>query len=211
LKLIVTADDFGLHPAYDRGILEAATAGAIDAASVMVLRSPARIEDLAASGVALGLHAEAREPGGALEEAALLEQLRTFERLVGRRPDYLDGHHHCHAVGSAAGLVAWVAGEGDLPVRSVGPEHRRLLRDAEVRTADLLVGRHEENQPVIPADLHDPPPGIRSIEWMTHPGHPDPSSGSSYDRGRGEDLAALLSFELPPGFARGTHLDLERD
>ncbi len=36
--LIVNADDYGYHPAYDAGILEAAGAGALDAVSAMVTR-----------------------------------------------------------------------------------------------------------------------------------------------------------------------------
>ena len=98
----------------------------------------------------------------------------------------------------------------DLPVRSISAEHRRLLRAAGVTTQDLLVGRYSEDDAVIPPELSDSPRGVRSIEWMVHPGHPDPSSGSDYDRGREEDLRALLEFEPPPGLRRGNHRDLPR-
>lgn len=206
--LIIVADDFGLHPGYDRGILEAAAAGSIDAASLMVLREAERVDELVASGVEIGLHLEAGGVGEGLDADGLYEQVAAFEQLVGREPEYLDGHHHCHAVGAVASVVARWAGERDVAVRSVGPEHRRVLRGAGVRTPDLLEGRYVEGQPVVPPELRNVPHGVRSIEWMVHPGHPDPGSGSSYDRGRGEDLEALLGFELPPHLVRGSHADL---
>ena len=49
------------------------------------------------------------------------------------------------------------------------------------------------------------PRGI--TEWMVHPGHPDPESGSGYDQAREEDLDLLLSLCLLPALksARLTH------
>ena len=200
--LTIVADDFGMSPAYDRGILEAAAAGAIDVAGVMVRRSPGRIGELIATGIAVGIHLEGTGAEELIDESELLAQTAEFERLAGRPPDRLDGHHHCHARG-AAKLVASFAAARGIAVRSVDSHHRRLLRKTGVRTTDLLVGRYEEDQPVVPAELISPPPsGVRSIEWMVHPGHPDPSAGSGYDRGRGEDLAALLRFELPAELVR---------
>lgn len=200
--LLIVADDFGLRPSYDRGILDAARAGAIDAASVMVGRAPERVDELMATGVRVGLHLERTGPREAPERGMVLEQLAAFERLVGRRPDHVDGHHHCHALGAAAAIVAEIAAERALAVRSVGSSHRRLLRDAGVRTPDLLVGRLREDGPVLPPELLTLPAGVETVEWMVHPGHPDPQSGSSYDGGRGEDLEALLAFEPPPGLVR---------
>lgn len=208
--LIITADDFGLRPSYDRGMIEVARVGAIDAASVMVLRSPDRIGELAATGVALGLHLEGRGAAEVLDDDALAPQLEAFERLAGRPPDYLDGHHHCHATPDAAAIVAEAAARTDLPVRSVGAAHRQLLRAAGVRTPDLFIGRSQEDEPAVPAELYDPPEEARSIEWMVHPGHPDPGSDSDYDRGRGEDLEALLGFELPLGLERADQRSLPR-
>jgi hypothetical protein len=90
----------------------------------------------------------------------------------------------------------------EIPVRSVSDSHRSLLRKCGALTPDLLIGRYEEDEPVIPAELAELPTGARTIEWMVHPGHPDPAAGSSYDRGREEDLRDLLSLALPPGIAR---------
>lgn len=201
--LTITADDFGLHRSYDEGILEAARAGAIDAASVMVLRSPLRLGELLACEIDVGLHLEA-DRAGALSPSAARAQIARFAHLAGRPPDYLDGHHHCHARGTVASAVARMATELGIRVRSTDAKDRRMLRELAVLTPDLLVGRYEEGKPVVPAELERPPEAATWIEWMAHPGHPDPRSGSSFDRGRGEDLEALLAFTPPTGMVRAS-------
>src|SRR5215213_2726327 len=86
--LVITADDFGYRAAYDGGIVLAARAGAIDRVSVMATRKcdPTPLLEL---GVPLGLHLEPAE--------AIAVQFRLFTQLVGRPPQFIDGHRHCHA------------------------------------------------------------------------------------------------------------------
>ena len=85
--LLITADDYGYAPAYDAGILEAATAGAVHAVSVMALREPDP-EPLLATGMRIGLHLEP------LADSPLADQWARFEQLFGRPPQHLDGHKH---------------------------------------------------------------------------------------------------------------------
>ncbi len=206
-NLIISADDYGLWPSYDAGILEAARAGALDAVSVMVRRGPMNARDLLLSGIEVGLHLELELAGAdtvadgvdrRAAQAALATQLDEFEAAFGRPPAFLDSHHHAHAMPGLAGVVAEVAARARLPVRSVDEPHRRLLRRLGVRTPDLLVGRTSEAAPVMPAELEavmlgrQPPAGV--VEWMVHPGHPDPASGSSYDTGREQDLRLLIEL-----------------
>jgi hypothetical protein len=54
--LIITADDYGYSPAYDRGILEAAQGGSVDAVSVMVNPKDLDPEPLLNTGAEVGLH-----------------------------------------------------------------------------------------------------------------------------------------------------------
>jgi chitin disaccharide deacetylase len=188
--LIITADDYGYAPAYDSGIAEAARAGAIDAVSAMVTRYAPDPEVLVESGVEVGLHLD-------LERSSLDEQLRGFESAFGAPPAYLDGHHHCHAGGARALEVADLARKRGLPVRSVDARHRRLLRCKGVPTPDRLVGRLSEADRAIPDEVAAlragcGPDGV--TEWMVHPGYADPSTGSTYDRGREEDLRLLLAL-----------------
>ena len=185
--LIITADDYGYARGYNRGILRAADAGAVDAVSAMVGRRWCEPEPLLDAGVEIGLHLEL--PGD-----DPLAQLERFEGVFGRPPAFLDGHNHCHAGAAAAGAIAGLAAERGMPVRSVDAAHRRLLRALGVATPDRLIGRMDPSEPVLPSLLAQgspPPPGV--TEWMIHPGYPDPESGSSYDHAREEDLNLLLS------------------
>jgi predicted glycoside hydrolase/deacetylase ChbG (UPF0249 family) len=221
--LIITADDYGYSPRYDDGIVEAAGAGAVDSVSVMVTREPFDPGPLLATSVEAGLHlelpreiTEGKRTGPSEREAALRglrEQLDAFESAIGRPPAYLDGHRHCHAHSGLASAVAREAAQRRLPVRSIDAAHRRILRRAGVATPDRLIGRYsEEPDGALPAELAlvtegdgELPRGI--TEWMVHPGHRDPESGSGYDIAREEDLDLLLSLCLLPALrrARLTH------
>ena len=222
--LIITADDYGYREAYDRGIVEAAGAHAVDAVSAMVTRGRIDPEAVLATGVEIGLHLElppelidtpragARQRKAAI--AVLRDQLERFESLFERQPAYLDGHHHCHARPGLGAAMAREARGLRLPMRSVGPDHRRLLRRERVATPDLLVGRlTEEAEAALPEELRpaieeggELPAGV--TEWMVHPGHSDPDAGSGYDRAREEDLDLLLGLGLDPALtaARLTHV-----
>ncbi len=216
--LIVSADDYGYRPGYDRGIVEAAAAGAVDAVSVLVARDRCQPAPLLATGVEIGLHLELpeRASGGGSGEgraavAALREQLERFARLFERPAAFLDGHHHCHAAPGVAEALAREAARRSLPVRSIDAAHRRLLRERGVATPDRLVGRLAEAAEALPQELRAAveggalPAGV--TEWMVHPGYPDPESGSGYDAGRGEDLELVLGLARAPGLAaaRVTH------
>jgi chitin disaccharide deacetylase len=217
--LIITADDYGYSPRYDDGIVEAATAHAVDSVSVMVKRGPLDADPLLATEVELGLHlelAEVERVGVAEREDALRElerQLDAFESALGRPPAYLDGHRHCHARPGLAEALGREAADRGLPVRSAGADHRRVLRDAGAATPDRLIGRYsEEPDGALPLELRpvveedgELPDGV--TEWMVHPGHPDPESESGYDQAREEDLDLLLSLCLLPALtsARLTH------
>lgn len=199
--LIITADDYGYGPGYNRGILEAAGAGAIDAVSAMVGRGWCHPGPLLDTGVEIGLHLE-------LPGAEPRAQMERFESLFGRLPAFVDGHHHCHARVDTSEALARLAAEHGLPVRSVDESHRRLLRRLGVPTQDRLVGRMRPTEPALPPVLAQGqplPPGV--TEWMTHPGHRDPEAGSSYDSAREEDLKLLLTVSGVPGarLPRRTH------
>lgn len=188
--LTIVADDYGYARRYDEGIVVAAARGAIDAVSAMALRMPDPAP-LLETGVEIGLHLE-------LDAGALADQIDAFTATFAAPPAFLDGHHHCHAQPLArARAVARVAIALGIPVRSVEPGHRRMLRDLGVATADRLAGRLDERDPAMPAEIAawlagEAPSG--TTEWMVHPGRPDAATGSTYDRGRGDDLSLLLEL-----------------
>jgi predicted glycoside hydrolase/deacetylase ChbG (UPF0249 family) len=214
--LIISADDYGYAPEYDRGILEAAAAGAIDAVSAFAVNAHAvASRPLIETGVEVGIHLDMPRTVARVTVAQVRDlaerQLELFERSFGRPPAFLDGHHHCHASAGHAATVGQLASARDLPVRSVDAAHRRLLRSLGVPTPDLLIGRLSEDEPALPVEIRalltgqPGPPGV--VEWMVHPGRASGTGGSSYDRGREEDLELLLGLreELPLRRVRATH------
>src|SRR3989442_11035463 len=114
--LIVNADDFGLSPGVNRGIIWAHENGIVTSASLMV-RWPAAAEAArytrATRSLGVGLHLDLGEwtcRGGEwspLYQVARLDhpvevreevsrQLSAFRELVGQDPTHLDSHQHVH-------------------------------------------------------------------------------------------------------------------
>lgn len=199
--LIITADDFGYAAGYNRGILTAVEAGAVDSVAAMVGRPACDPAPLLASGTEIGLHLE-------LPGEAPLGQVERFERAFGRPPAFLDGHHHCHAREGIAEQVAEIAAQRGIPVRSVSAAHRELLRSHGCATPDRLVGRTDPAQPALPSLLacDRPLPG-GVTEWMVHPGYEDRTAGSAYDVAREQDLELVLRLtdSLRARARRATH------
>jgi predicted glycoside hydrolase/deacetylase ChbG (UPF0249 family) len=196
--LVIAADDYGYWPSYNQGILEAIEMGAVDCVSALVEREHCDPKPLLETGVEIGLHIEFEgrwgSRSGAPARTSLRVQLERFGDLFGRWPSFLNGHKHCHARPELATPVFQTAQQIGAPVRSVNPDHRQWLRERGIDTNDLLIGRTESKEPAEPPELRNPPEGI--TEWMVHPGHSDPESGSTYDRARQEDLAVLQKIML---------------
>jgi predicted glycoside hydrolase/deacetylase ChbG (UPF0249 family) len=200
--LIITADDYGYWPTYNEGILAAIEAGALDAVSVLVDREHCDPQPLLESGVELGLHIDFEgrhgSRSGPAARTALGVQMDRFTDKFGRWPSFLNGHHHCHARPELATPVLQTAQQIGIPVRSVSPDHRQWLRERGIATPDLLLGRLLSSEPADPAELRALPVGV--TEWFTHPGYPDPASGSDYDLARREDLDILMRHRVRERF-----------
>ena len=138
--LIVNADDLGLSPGVNAGVVEAHERGIVTSASLMVRASAAAdaIARLRAQPeLAVGLHldlGEWRYEDGewraayercSLEDAAAVEaesraQLEAFEALAGRAPTHLDSHQHTHMSEPVASVAAGLASELGIPLRARG-------------------------------------------------------------------------------------------
>src|SRR4029453_5381533 len=115
-RLIVNADDFGLCPGVNAGIIRCFEQGIVTSTSLMV-RWPVAVQAAAyARGnprLAVGLHVdlgewtlrggewvalyERAQPGRGGEIAREVgEALEEFRRLVGREPTHIDSHQHVH-------------------------------------------------------------------------------------------------------------------
>lgn len=113
-KLVICADDYGMSEAINQAVLQLAQLGRLNATSCLV-GGPALRE----SGIQIGLHLNFTEklaasqgiylPIGSLIRACWLrrlgpQQVRAqihaqfdrFEQVMGRQPDFVDGHQHVH-------------------------------------------------------------------------------------------------------------------
>lgn len=119
-RIVICADDFGMNPAVDAGILRLASQGRLNATSCLVEGSSFinSAKRLPREGLQLGLHLNFTEsmarPGLYLPVSKLIacawlrrldptvlvrqtaRQLDVFESVIGRRPDFIDGHQHVH-------------------------------------------------------------------------------------------------------------------
>lgn len=142
--LIVNADDFGISPGVNRGVIETHERGIVTSASVMTRWRAAReAADFAKAHprLGVGLHVDLGEwvcrddqwtpiyevvPMN--DDAAVRDEIRrqldAFRQLLGRDPDHIDSHQHVHRDGAARAIVAEIGGELQVPVRHFTPAVR---------------------------------------------------------------------------------------
>lgn len=185
--LIANADDFGLSPGVNRGIIQAHEKGIVTSASLMV-RRPAASGAAAYSrkhpSLSLGIHVDLGEwvyrDGDwvplyrvvPLEDIAAVadevsRQLATFRHLTGRDPTHINSHQHVHLREPARSFLVEIARKIGVPLRQCSPE---------VRYCGDFYGQTAEGSPipdVISVDgllriLATLPPGF--TELACHPG-----------------------------------------
>jgi chitin disaccharide deacetylase len=205
--LIVNADDFGLSPGVNRGVVAAHEGGIVSSTSLMV-RWPAATEAAryARDHVELdvGLHIDLGEwafRDGAWiqmyrvvmlnDEAAVRTEIQaqvdTFRRLVGREPTHLDSHQHVHRREPVRSAVCEFGRELAVPVRHFGQAIHYCGdfygQDGEGNTFPNLV-----TPEALIEILKRLPPGV--TELSCHPGEVD-DLGTMYVHERVAEVRAL--------------------
>lgn len=143
-RLVVNADDFGLSPGVNEGVIRAHRNGIVTSTSLMV-RQPAAAEAAALARenprLGVGLHVDVGEwrHDGAdwvpvyarvdlddFDEIAreVDAQLRLFEEIMRARPTHLDSHQHVHRRDPLIGLLLERADRLGVPVRHLTPDIR---------------------------------------------------------------------------------------
>lgn len=205
--LVVNADDFGMSPAVNRGIIEAHEKGIVTSASLLALWPAA--EEAAAYAVrrpelGLGLHIDLGEwawtgsewrtvyervrlddPSAVAEEVQ--QQIRRFESLVGRDPTHLDSHQHVHLQEPVRGVVLAFSKALCVPLRGCSPA---------VQYRGAFYGQTSHGEPLpdmITAEsllrlLEDVPPGVTEV--ACHPGADD-GPGLGYRAERATETLTL--------------------
>lgn len=164
--LIINADDLGLWPSVDAGIMQAWQAHAISESSVLA-NSPRLPEILRAareSGLPVGIHLNLTHglplsdpadipdfvtPQGTFMKRVLwpdklpIEQIRLELRSQlawvlqsGCRPTHLDSHHHIHRYPEIFAVTLECARELGVPVRAIDAAMRDALRQSGIVTTD---------------------------------------------------------------------------
>jgi predicted glycoside hydrolase/deacetylase ChbG (UPF0249 family) len=220
-QLIVNADDFGLTPGINAGIVQAFEQGIVRSTSLMV-RQPAaaaaaqyaRAHPALGVGLHLDLWESVPEGGGwrrlyqhcAEEPAAIGAELRAqlsrFVTLLGRAPDHLNSHQHVHYREPVASAVRALAAATGLPLR----------REAGVAYVGDFYGQDGLGRPwpaCISVDhllalIDALPEGW--TEFSCHPGviaADEPLGGTMYRVERNDEIRALCDPRVIRRLARG--------
>lgn len=188
-KLIITADDYGMSPLFNRGIGELARVKLITGISVMVKRPFIEATKLNFLNLPLGLHLE-------LEELSSYEEIESqiiaFRDIFGMLPTYLDGHRHQHLSVGNFPLIIEAARKFLLPVRSRFQEDRQILREQFIVTPDNFVSWHPTRTAILAERLRAAQTFSVS-ELVVHPGYFDPACDYPYNREREAELTFLKS------------------
>lgn len=140
-RLIVNADDFGLSPGVNRGIVEAHRNGIVTSTSLMVRwpAATAAVElSLANPALGIGLHVDLGEwywvdgdwparyevvdlKDPAAVSAEVEAQAARFRDLVRRAPTHIDSHQHVHHDPVVWPLLVGLGERFGVPVRAAPP------------------------------------------------------------------------------------------
>jgi len=214
--LIVNADDLGLSPGVNAGIVEAHRRGIVTSASLMVRAAPAPEVAAALSAyprLAVGLHLDIAEwqyedgewratyercppDDAAAVEAECRGQLAAFRDLVGRDPTHLDSHQHTHMSEPVASVASGLAEELDVPLRARSIRYEGGFYGQTGKGEPYPAGIEAEHL----IELIEALPRGRT-ELGCHPGIGN-DTGSSYASEREQELRALCDPRVKAALER---------
>lgn len=124
--LIVNADDFGLSPGVNEGIIDAHIRGVLTSTSLMVDR-PGTEDAVRAAGehpaLSVGLHLDADTldlDDQGVAARTFEAQLERFHGLRGVDPTHVDSHHHVHASAGRLQIFSELVRPLGVPLRHDG-------------------------------------------------------------------------------------------
>jgi chitin disaccharide deacetylase len=188
-KLIINADDYGLSPLFNKGILELAEKKIITSISVMIKRKYIKKSDLQnLEGFSIGLHLELDENS---TKAEIERQVEKFAIKLGKLPSHLDGHQHKHLTPNNLPKVISVAKKYYLPIRSLEKSQRKEMKKAKIKTPERFISWHPKNPQKLFKKLSESKESV--VELVCHPGYFDEKCSYPYNKNREEELSILKS------------------
>ncbi len=206
--ITITADDLGLSPGVNQGIIRSHLEGPVTNASLMV-HGPAvdGIGEVIRScpDLAIGLHVDLAEWQYLADQGwtvsyervdtddsdavhrELSEQLDSFERIVGRTPTHLDSHQHFHRAEPATALLLAVAERLGISLREVTTPYLGGFYGQDNRSRPFPEAITPEALVAVVASCSAP-----LTELSCHPSQLA-DTGSVYDAERVTELETLIS------------------
>jgi len=215
-SLIVNADDFGLTPGVNAGIVRAHEEGILTSASLMV-RPPSAVDAAryaqSNERLAVGLHADLGEwefrdgqwvavykvvdnKDLAAVEREMEAQLERFRQLMGRDPTHIDSHQHVHNY-EPSHIFLRIAGELGVPLR--GHTHGIHFRNFYARTRKGGPLGRDFSAKHLTEMIAGLLPGV--TELGCHPGLGQ-DTGSIYETERELEVEILCDPEVREALAR---------
>ncbi len=191
-KFIINADDYGLSPRFNQGIIKLAQKNIVTSTTVMVKRDFVDVKSLESiDDISIGLHLELKKKS---RKGEVEKQINLFQKLFGQLPSHLDGHQHCHLEKNNLPLVINAAKKLDIPIRSRFPEDRKIIRESGIKTPDEFISWHPERKSKLFERLEEMTERI--VELVCHPGYYDPDCSYPYNERRESELKILNSNEF---------------
>lgn len=203
-KMIINADDYGLSPEYNRGIVKLFRAKRLSSASVLVTHNHWRDKAILKVSKNLGLHLDFKFFENSSDndyEKEIIRQYNLFVDYFGFKPDHFDSHYHAHLNEKIISHVIRVAAKYGLPIRSYDINNRQRFAKEGIKTTEyfidswlLLKDNFETGLPKLINLLNNLP--AATVELMMHPGFYDKTNPSSYNYERELELNYLLSDQF---------------
>ena len=191
-KLIINADDWGLSPLFNKGILELVEEGIVTSISVMINHEYIEPKNLLTfPKISIGLHLEL---GKESEISEIENQVEKFKQLFNRFPSHLDGHQHCHILPGNIENVIAVAKKHSLPVRSRFSEDREFFIKNGIKTPGLFLSWHPKRAEEFIEKIKNI--NVYIAEIVCHPGHFDENCDYLYNKQREQEFKFLKSPKL---------------
>lgn len=191
-KIIINADDWGLSPLFNKGILALMKKGIISSTTVMINQKyiePEKLLNL--DNISIGLHLELDNKSKISE---VEEQIIKFKQVFNKYPSHLDGHQHCHIFPEHIGNVVKVAKKYSLPVRSRFNEDREFFIKNKIKTVDLFLSWHPKRIDELIKKINNINANVSEV--VCHPGYFDKNCNYSYNKQREKELKFLQSSKF---------------